>query len=225
MKKIKFEELVKVFKKYVDKDNNITQKSDVRFIYNDGKYLLGTNSHVALRVKLERVEGIPSDFTEGLQYCPFDKKVKNSGKYPNLNRLFDSALMNAEHVSFWKKRVLNELYECVKEDFRLIDKNSKLDERLIKLYIQEDYYEHRVIVKEKTINQTILKHRRASFDSDKQYTLHVKFNYYKDAIMNCKKLQIEKDYDVEMHITGHNRPILFKCDNIFDIMVLPTIIR
>jgi DNA polymerase III sliding clamp (beta) subunit (PCNA family) len=209
VKTIKFEDVMKIMKKFVSRKES---RPVLKYVYNDKQYLYATNSHILLRVNKEYISDIP-EFTF---YDPKNMTIINDKcNYPDCSRLipidFNSTITLDGN--------LKELHNHVKEIKKVVKKN-------INHIMKMEFYKNETIVSGDNYEKDEkYKEYFASIKSlqteGQELTLHLSANYLNDALETIKKLSKVSYNHVQLGIVSNMRPMNFKQEDVFDIIVLP----
>jgi hypothetical protein len=195
-------------KKYVAKSETRPVLQLVQF---DGKYFTATDSHHLIRVNAEYVTDFPENLKETFLYDPKEDTAKGvQYNYPDTSRLIpqysDSTVLLNKNIKEFHNHV-KEIKKVVKKDRNKVMKIAfKQNETLVSGNNEENSYSA-------AINNMHVE--------GAEITLHVSSNYLNIALDAVKKLSKLSSNHVEIGMTGHMRPMHFKQEGIFDIMVLP----
>jgi hypothetical protein len=214
-KTISFDQVMKVFKKYVATNDFRKILQNVHF---DGQYLIATNSHVLLRVNKNYISDIPDNMQEGSLFDPKKMEfVSNSlHSYPETNRLIPNY-----HNSLVTLNTSNtkELHKHIKEAKTLVKRKRN---QLAKIEITNEntnIYAHDIDKEgnEVEYNECI----ESVFTNDEKISFHVNSKYMDDILMTVKKLSKLNQNETEFKFISRLRPIHISHQEVFDIVVLP----
>jgi DNA polymerase III sliding clamp (beta) subunit (PCNA family) len=204
-KTIQFNDLMKVFTKFVGKSES---RPVLKNVYFDGKYFYGTDSHKLLRVNSEYVSDIPTDIT---LYDPKNIQPVNAKmNYPDCSRLipidYNSNVVLDSNIK--------DLHKHVKEIKKIVKKDRN---HVMKI----EFYNNETKVSAKNETDTYSATVNNMWADEQEITLHLSANYLNDAIETIKKLSKVSYNTVQLGLISHLRPMNFYQENVFDIIILP----
>jgi hypothetical protein len=210
-KQIKFDDLMKLFKKYVAKSETRPVLQMVYYNNNDN-YFYATDSHQLLRVNADYVSDVPAELKENPLCNPKNMEFKNNLNYPEVSRLIphysDSTVIIDNSIK--------EFHQYVKETKKVVKKNRN---SVMKLDLKQNG------ITVSGVNTETEEICSASMDSmhveGNELTLHINANYIDAACDVIKKLSKVKNEDITLGMTGQYRPIHFNQYGVFDIVILP----
>jgi hypothetical protein len=207
-KTIEFSDLMKVMKNFVTKSE---ARPVLQNIYFDGTYFYATDATKLIRVNAEYVSNIPAYSKETFLFNPKEMLFNNNlSNFPDCSRLIpidynstitiDSNIKDLQaHVKEMKKVVKKQPNHVMKMEFS--NKETKVSAE----YNGESYAA--------TLNNM--------YCEGEEITLSLSAEYLDTAITAIKKLSKVSYNSVELGIVGRLRPMNFKQDGVFDIIILP----
>lgn len=212
---IKFDDLMKVMKKYVSKSETRPVLKMVQF---SNGYFTATDSHHLIRVNSQYVSDIPVDITEGCLYNPKEMIINSEQmKYPDTSRLIPQY---SESTVLLNKQNMKEFEQEIKAIKKLTTERRN---KVVKM----EFGQLGTIIsgKEFTVEGTEPKTHKAIMKNlnveGKELTINAADNYLLTALDSVKKLSKFSQDHIEMRMNGHLRPIVFTQYNVFDVIVLP----
>jgi hypothetical protein len=209
-KTIKFEDLMKVFTKFVGKSET---RPILKTVYFDGQYFYGTDATKLLRVNREYVTDIPQYVEEKFLFDPvkmekvFDYNVKS---FPDCSRLipydYNSKVVIDGNIK--------DLHNHVKEIKKIVKKDKN---HVMKIEFSNN--ETKVSAKNETDTYSATVNNM--WADRQEITLHLSANYLNDAIETIKKLRKVSYNTVQLGLISHLRPMNFHQENVFDIIIMP----
>jgi hypothetical protein len=211
-KTITFDDLMKLFKKYVSKSET---RPVLNYVYYANGYFTATNSHILLRVNADHVSDIPESMVDGKLFDP-KQMVYNTEqmKYPDVSRLIPTSTYSDSMVIIDGN--IKEFHQYIKEIKKVVKKN---DNKVMKLDFKQNGLTLSGISKE--TGETYSAAMKSMHVEGKEITLHINANYMDVALDTIKKLsKLSRDY-VTLNMVSNMRPIHFNQDGVFDIIILP----
>jgi hypothetical protein len=214
-KTIKFDDLMKVMKKYVATKDT---RPVLQYVSYDGKYFTGTNSHHLLRVNAECVSDIPAEYGESFIYNPKQElKLNAEYDYPDTSRLIPD--INDYNSTADINGNIKELQQHIKAAKNIVKKNRnkvvKLEFTNTDTWITGDNYNEEGEYIEYT------KKMNSLYVNGNDITVHVNSDYINTALDVVKKLSKLSYNQVNLNMKSAMRPIHINQNGIFDIIVLP----
>jgi DNA polymerase III sliding clamp (beta) subunit (PCNA family) len=208
IKTIKFEEVMKLFTKY----NRKSPRPVLNYVQYSNGYFTATNSHVLLRVNAKYVSDIPANMEEGRLFDPKEMLFANvQMNYPETSRLipnhFNSTVLLNGHIK--------EIQQHIKEIKKVVKKNKNKVMKLEFTSKGTGLHSHN------SDNEGYSTFMESMYIEGEEVTLHVNADYINDALGVIKKLSKLSYNDIELGIVSPMRPITFKQDGVFDIIILP----
>jgi hypothetical protein len=213
-KQIEYVELMKTFKTFVSKK---AERPVLKLVHFDGKNFVATNSHILLVVKSEYVKNIPANIIEGSLINPLTVELHQSNealKYPNVSRLIPSEYDTNTTIGLDGQ--INDLIKGLK----VLTKSNRAMNGLTpssQIAILDVKQDLSISIKD---DETKEKLNIENVQGEK-VLLHLNAKYLIDALTTCKKLSKLNDNKCTLNITGRLRPMNFKQENVFDLIVLP----
>jgi hypothetical protein len=215
-KTIKFDDLMKVMKKYVATSQT---RPILTFVKYDGEYFTATNSHILLRVKAQHVSDIPVDGQ--FLYDPKNMEIPtdyNVSSYPETARLIpqynNSTVLIDKNIKEFSEQVkaAKKLLKSKDGHISLDFTQKDLTLRTVESITDKKYTKHNYINEVKLNNVHI---------EGEELVIKTSHKYMTDALETAKKLSKLSTDHVEMKMNGHLRPMHITQYNVFDLMVLP----
>ncbi|MCP1159400.1 hypothetical protein [Bacillus infantis] len=237
-KTIQFDQLMKVFKKFVSTESYRPVLQLVKF---DGKYFTATNSHIILRVNAEYVTDFPENLNDEFLYDPKENTVKQmQNNYPETDRIIEQGFYTDSAITLNNNNI-KELHKAVKEAKRAAKTNKTIELNFKPSYLEvtgeclltkefkslygKNYKDKFKEISEReqeeiTPSEYKTKLEEIASNGDKVNLLLSK-SYIDTALTTVKKLsKLSKD-QVNLHIDNGLRPVTFKQENVFDLLVMP----
>jgi DNA polymerase III beta subunit, C-terminal domain len=213
-KTISFDQVMKIMQKYVSKSD---KRPSLKYVYNDGKYLVATNSHVLIKFNKNYITDIPVEYEERCLFDPQTMENKgNEMNYPEVNRLIPTF---SESVVSLNNKNIKEFQEQIKAAKKRFKKRSnnhfKLDFTKANLVITA--YEKGNWEFEELYTNTI----ESVQCEGKELTLRVNTQYLNNTLDVVKKLSKLNNYQTELRMVSSLKPLHFTQYDLFDILVLP----
>jgi DNA polymerase III sliding clamp (beta) subunit (PCNA family) len=206
-KTIKFDDLMKVMKKYVSKSE---ARPVLQLVYlTEEGYFVATDSHHLIRVNKNVVSDIPEGLEAGKLYDPKEMKVTN-GNYPDTSRLipydYNSTVTIDSNIKEFQQHV-KEIKKIVKKDRNYVMKlEFKRNETVISGKYEEDNYSAAM---------------KSMYVEGDEVKLHLSAKYLDIALDTVKKLSKVSYNPIHLGIVSNMRPMVFKQEGLFDIIILP----
>jgi DNA polymerase III sliding clamp (beta) subunit (PCNA family) len=205
---IQFNDLMKVFTKFVGKSES---RPVLKNVYFDGKYFYGTDATKLLRVNAEYVSDIPEHNTDTFLFNPKENTFANIiSNYPDCSRLIPIDYNSTVTID----GNIKNLHKHVKEIKKVVKKDRN---HVMKMEFTNN--ETKVIAKNETDNYSATINNM--WADGEEIMLHLSANYLIDAIEAIKKLSKVSYNKVELGLVSHLRPMNFYQENVFDIIILP----
>lgn len=210
-KTIHFDQLMKIFKKFVSKSE---VRPVLKLVNFDGEYFTATDSHVLLRVNAKYVSEIPANLNDTFLYDPKEETAKViSQSFPDTSRLIPTytetnALINSN---------IKEFHNHIKA----IKKIKVKGQKVVKLKMNKSYTE---VSSKFNINgneESYEAEINSLFVEGEEIIINTSSKYLNDALDTIKKLSKLDSNKVEMNMTSNMRPIHFKQEGVFDLLVTP----
>jgi hypothetical protein len=231
-KTISFTDLMKVFKKYV---SGSSVRPTLQLVSFDGEYFTGTDSHVLLRVNKNYVSDIPENVLAGSLINPIDNTINTEGhNYPETSRLIPNHSNTTVELN---KSSLNDLQKTIKCSGQSMNgkqnksKVIKLEFTYDGVTVFSDNHLEKDIANKVSKGQhdieglhTIIDYRKSLTNisvSGEELKIHASCKYLNDALITIKKLSKLSNGNAEICLMGKMRPIQFKQNGFFDLLVLP----
>jgi DNA polymerase-3 subunit beta len=207
-KTIQFDDLMKVFTKFVSKSES---RPVLKNVYFDGKYFYGTDATKLLRVNAEYVSDIPEHENDTFLFNPKENTFTNTlSNYPDCSRLIPIDYNSTVTID----GNIKNLHKHVKEIKKVVKKDRN---HVMKMEFTNN--ETKVIAKNETDNYSATINNM--WADGEEIMLHLSANYLIDAIEAIKKLSKVSYNKVELGLVSHLRPMNFYQENVFDIIILP----
>lgn len=223
IKQIEYLSLMKTFKNFVMKNGKESQQV-LNYVYFDGKYFIATNTHVLLKVNSEYIKNIPDTIVEGSLFDVkemylINSKLNEAFKYPNVNRLIPNvndfnttiSLDGSLHILIKDMkelcktdRILSDLTQS--KQIAILDTGNKYDNKFT-LSIKGENEKEKIKIDNVVTGEPIL--------------LHMNAKYLIDALAVCKKLTKLNSEPCTLKLLSRLRPMNFRQENVFDLIVLP----
>lgn len=226
IKQIKFTELMKEFKKYVAKKNDVRyveSQEHLKYVYFDGEHFMATNALVLLRVSVEHVSEIPVELTTGGYYCPFKNEVvEMDKKYPNLDRLIPDGGEHVIRINHSAERINTVLRECVAS----FDKKTEQDERFVEILFDNPNIGIMSVEGNKKVHENQINncHYLSPTTADKT-VVRARAQFMRNALITVRKLYKLSDKNTELSVVSPMRPIYFGQEGVFDLIVMPVRVK
>jgi DNA polymerase III sliding clamp (beta) subunit (PCNA family) len=203
-KTITFEQAMKIFKNFVSKSES---RPVLQYVYNDGTYLYATDSLKLLRVNIEYI----SDMPEFTLYNPKNMTVINDKyNFPECSRLIPINYNSTVTID----GNIKDLHKHVKEIKKIVKKDRN---HVMKMEFSNK--ETKVSARNETDNYSAVLNNM--WAEGEKVTLHLSSYFLDNALDAIKKLSKVSYNSVELGIVSHLRPMNFKQDGVFDIIILP----
>jgi DNA polymerase III sliding clamp (beta) subunit (PCNA family) len=203
-KTITFEQAMKVFKNFVSKSES---RPVLQYVYNDGTYLYATDATKLLRVNSEYI----SDMPEFTLYDPKNMMViDNKMNFPDCSRLIPIDYNSTVTID----NNIKDLHKHVKEVKKIVKKDRN---HVMKMEFSNN--ETKVSAKNET--DTYSETVNNMWVDGQEVSLHLSANYLDNALDAIEKLSKVSYNSVELGIVSHLRPMNFKQEHVFDIIILP----
>jgi DNA polymerase III sliding clamp (beta) subunit (PCNA family) len=216
-KQIEFIELMKTFNNFVSKKG---LRPVLKNVYYDGKNFIATNTHIALFVNSENVKNIPDYIVNGSLIDPRKMKLSDEKlNYPDVSRLIPKEYDSNTTISLdgYLNDLIKDMKELCKTDriiskltpssqIAIMDTGNKFDNKF-SLSIKGDNQNDKI-----SINNIV---------QGESIKLHVNVKYLIGALTTCKKLSKLNDNKCTLEIIGAMRPMNFRQENVFDLIVSP----
>jgi hypothetical protein len=242
-KTISFDQVMKVFKKYVATNDF---RKILQNVYFDGEHLIATDSHTLLRVNKNYISDIPEGMQEGSLFDPKKMGFASDSlhSYPETSRLIpnfsnSTVSLNKNNIKELHnhikeaKKAAKEYYSPIKFNFYQSYTEISAQDSFTKGFKEEhgenyrQVYEELVQIEKEQFgkNPPELSEYHTEIESiyveGEELIVHVNPKYINDALMTVKKLSKLSSNDVKILMTGKMQPIQFKQEEVFDILVLP----
>lgn len=217
-KTISFENMMKLFKKYVAKSES---RPVLEHVYFDGESFRATNTHVLLKVNAEYVSDIPQGYPETFLYDPKTMTLNESNmNYPETSRIIPNY---SEATITLNNKNIKELQDVLKES-KKIAKNHKNKN------IHMEFNSTGAIIKAEYIDKDKTKEEyRSTIDNlladGKEIKLDANVQYMQDALVVAKKLSKLNGESTQINLISNMRPIVFSQKDIFELLVMPVRIK
>lgn len=223
IKQIPFEKAMKLFKKFVDK-NSVRPVLD--FIYFDGQYFIGTNSHILLRISKDYISDIPEDVVEGSLLNPHTMLLSdNNMNYPDVNKLIPDKVY--ANTSVLLNDNIKEFLATVKDSKKILSRKKgyismNINKEYTNIATIEKLFEKRgkveVCTEHKELSNQIVEN---VFTDGEEILIHVNPDYIINALQTVKSLSKVSCESVTMNFTIPLRPIHITQNEVFDIIIMP----
>jgi len=212
-KTLTFDQSMKIFKKFVAKSS---VRPVLQYVYFDGKYLVATDSHRLLRVNADYITDFPKNMKDTFLYCPKEMTSKNIYmSYPDISRLIPSS---SDSTVLINEKNIKDFQGLVKEAKKMLPKDVV---RFNLSFTQMDATITVSELKEGEWSEIYSKSIESLYVEGKPISFHVNARYMNDALEAVKKLSKLSSNHVELRISSPIRPIHFKQEDVFDLLVLP----
>jgi hypothetical protein len=212
-KTIKFDDLMKVFKKYVAKSET---RPVLQLVQYANGYFTATDSHQLLRVNADYVSDIPESMVEGSLFNPKEMTMSDNHKnYPETSRLIpqysdSTIILNKDNIKSFE------------QELKAIKKLSTQRNKVVKMEFGQ--LESIISGKELTKEGLEITHegimKNVTIEGN-ELTISASNKYLLAALDSVKKLSKLSNNHIEMGMNGRVRPIVIKQDGVFDVIVLP----
>lgn len=218
IKQIDFTQLMKEFNKYVAKTPT---RPVLQYVHYDGEYYTATNAHIMLRVNEKYVSNVPEDIVPNTLYDPKLMEVSDDkSNYPDTDRL----IPNDCNLSIRINNTLNEIQSYIRAGNKQL--KGKWTDKNFKFTMQDDYLEINPMQSKDGKNATsahqyIMRHNDFLQSNHKEIIISLNSRYITNALITVKKLSRLSNENIEMNVIDTMRPIHFKQDDVFNLIVLP----
>lgn len=200
-KTIKFDEVMKNFKKFVS--SSVTRPV-LQYVRYDGTNLTATNSHILLQVNAEYVEDMPSE--QPFLYNPETNEFDDSGmNFPQVDRLFPN-MFKAEGTFGNLKNLKDANHEAKK-----MHKSAR--HKVVKLKCEND----KLVIgsRDNTVKSEV------DIESSDNWEMALNGMYFQHTIEVAKKLKKLSKGKTKFGFTSHMRPFTVEQDDVFKALILP----
>lgn len=218
VKQISFKQVIAQFKNYVA---NTDERPALQYLHYDGENFVATNGHVLLKVNADYVSDIPEEVLAGTLFDPNNMCIPDeTGGYPDIYRLIPDDC----NLSIRINNTLDEIQSHVKAGNKTL--KGSWESKNYLFACQDDFLKVEAVQTDefnlnKWTYEGILKHNKVLRSNGKEIIFKVRSNYITNALATVKKLSKLSNKDIQFNIISGVRPIIFKQDNVFEILVLP----
>lgn len=217
-KQINFKQVMTQFKKYVADD---ASRPALQYVYYDGTHFVATNGHVLLKINAIHVKDIPEDVVVGTLFNPSEMSiVEDKHSYPDTNRFIPDDC----NLSIRINDTLDEIRAHIKEANKTLKGGWEYRNYLFTCqddFLKIDALQGDEYLKDKRTHEAILKHNKFLHSNGKEIIFKVRSRYITNALATVKQLSKVSDKDIQFNIISSVRPIVFKQDDVFELLVLP----
>lgn len=216
-KTISFDQAMKVFKNYVAKSETRPSLNNVSF---DGEYFTATDTHVLLRLHKNFVSDVLVNNTFLYNPKTLQTDLYSQSSYPQTERLIpvypdSQIILNKQSIKEFQDEVKVAKKLLVKKDGHISMSFTK-DQLTIKTVekIRENKNAKYIDLNEVSLNSM-------GINEGKEIELLVNVKYINNALTTVNKLSKLSNEPVELNFNGNMRPIHFKQEGAFDLIVMP----